>query len=234
MKFLKLLFLLICFTATSQKSVINLDYSVKYIIPSKKKSKVDTLTLSFDKNGQYLFTNDRFLAKDFGLDVFGSSANKDNSNLGLLYNSLTDKIILNFEFETDIMFMKMDVKTIAQNGGEINGFSENLELITSKGKSITLLNQEVKLFEVYPKGQKQEAVSIIVDTKRPVDNNKLLITFIHSMLNASDSSGSIKINIPKGLILGVFDKTGSNLFEAIEIKDTNKTIEFEHTFILKE
>lgn len=234
MKFLQLLFLLICFTAKSQKSVINLDYSVKYIIPSKKKSKVDTLTLSFDKNGQYLFTNDGFLAKDFGLDVFGSSANKDNSNLGLLYNSLTDKIILNFEFETDIMFMKMDVKTIAQNGGKINGFSEDLELITSQGKSITLLNQEVKLFEVYPKGQKQEAVSIIVDTKRPVDNNKLLITFIDSMLNVSDSSGSIKINIPKGLILGAFDKTGSNLFEAIEIKDTNKTIEFEHTFILKE
>ncbi|MEL6813080.1 MAG: hypothetical protein AAFP76_17295, partial [Bacteroidota bacterium] len=87
----------------AQSEQVVFDYTVTYKVPSKKRRTVDTVSIGFTKNGQYIFTDSKLIAKDFAADVFGGAGANGPGNSAILYNASTAD--LHFSYDSDGILM---------------------------------------------------------------------------------------------------------------------------------
>ncbi|GEQ85795.1 hypothetical protein ULMS_13030 [Patiriisocius marinistellae] len=227
------LFLLICFfgiNTIAQNQYISFDYEAKYLMPSKKNNTLDTISISFAKDGSHIFTDSRFLAQGFGLNVFGNGANKTNSNIGLLYTSSKSLLQLNYEMGDNLMFMKMDIKTLAASRGieEING--EQLSLQSEQTDDVNFMGAPRKAYVVFPSNKPEQIITILFDESKPVNNNLLLTNLLTGLLKMNGENVQTNLNLPNGLILSILDDKGVNIIEAIDINEVDTKLTINHTF----
>ena len=217
----------------AQELVVNLDYKVVYEIPAPARSTMDTIAISFDKAGKYLYSDAKILGEDFGRTVF-ENPNLDLSSARSSFILDTEKmeIYFNFSFDKNMMYFKMDLEALIPI--ESDPFEGNMELISEEtGDEIEIVGGYYPSYLLYPNTEPEDPLTLVIDTKRPVNNYNVINEFILLMLRKTESKGSMSLHIPKGLILGVYSKSGT-MMEAISIEDVSTTINVSHRFNIKE
>ncbi len=228
-----IVFVSVNFSGIGQELSISMDYNVVYRIPSPAKGTVDTVGISFDKMGKYLYSDNAMLGKDFGRSVF------ENPNLDLTTASSnfivdTEKMEVYFHFSLDenMMFFKMNLETLLPI--EADPFEGDLEIITEKTKDrIEIGGKRYPSYLLYPSSEPDEPLTLVIDPSRPVNNYNVINEFIQLMLRKTNSKGSMSLNIPDGLILGIYTKSGT-LMEAITVEDISTQINISNRFKIDE
>jgi len=54
----------------SQEKIIEIDYTVDYLIANNKRQSMDTISIGYSKNGKYLWTDYNELAQEFYISLF--------------------------------------------------------------------------------------------------------------------------------------------------------------------
>lgn len=216
-----------------QDNSIQFDNKVTYKIPSQKKGTIDTLAISYSANGNYLYTDGRFLAQDFGLDVFGKQANKNNSRIGILYESETNQFILNYQMDESVMFMKMNLTDIAARGND-NQFDEDIDLIINDAGKLEYLGDMYDSITITPSKNIDQIITLIFDGSVQQENNKFLKSLINAITGGNISTSVDGFSFPNGLILAILDPQGNFIIEGINVERTPSELEFSHIFKIKE
>ena len=231
-----LIVFLVLFTTYGVKGqdlTVNLDYEVTYTIPAPKRNTTDTITVSFTKDGRYLYSNIPFLGEDFGRSVLKNpNLDLSNSDANFVLDTRQMRFYFHFSFEDNIMFMKMNLENFIPM--ERDPLKGDLELVAeATGDKMNLIGSKYPTYLLYPKSEPEEPVTLVMDTTRPVSNLNLINEFVKLMLRKTESKGSASFDIPNGLILGAYS-TGGVLFEAISVKDINSTINISNGFKINE
>lgn len=234
MKYILSILALLTVTLTQAQDItVNLDYKVVYEIPSSARNTIDTISISFDKAGKFLYSDARLLGENFGKSVF------ENPNLDLstarssfVLDTENMEIYFNFSLEKSMMFFKMDLETLIPM--ESDPFEGNMELISEKtGDQIEIAGGYYPSYLLYPNTEPEDPLTLVIDSERPVNNYNVINEFIQLMLRKTESKGSMSLKIPQGLILGVYSKSGT-MMEAISVEDVSTTINVSHRFTIDE
>ncbi|MCD2260601.1 hypothetical protein [Psychroserpens luteolus] len=228
---LALFFLLFSY---AQEKTITIDYTVKYLSPNKRKGTTDTITVGFEKNGKYIWTNSKALAKDLGKSMFRKKPELlENSDLAIIYDSKNAMLIMCFESGKNEFFMNVELSAIIP-GPIPNDDGDEFELISEKTEeTITIANREATLYDVYPSHKNSETISVALDERIKINNNLLFKKFFEIMFAADDNAKLLGFNIPDGLLM----KVGSDektLIEAYTVDSTKKEITINYSFKIKE
>ncbi|WP_353779550.1 hypothetical protein [Winogradskyella sp. 3972H.M.0a.05] len=214
----------------SQEKIIDIDYTVDYIIHQKRKKNVDTITIGFNKKGKYLWTNSNVIGKDFSAGFFFND-NEDSANTNLIYSSENGRLIMLVNEEENRIYIDFDVKSILPSRGNS---SEKLNLITEPiDLKEKLLGRDLSAYNLFPDTEPDQPLTILMDESLECDNNAILIKFIDLLLNNSTDDSAFTFNIPNGLILKVLIE-GETLIEAHKINIKPKQIIINHSFQIKE
>lgn len=235
MKKLLFIFLLATLVSFSQETVIDIDYTVDYAIPNERKKTIDTISIGFDKDGKYLWTNDDLLTNEFGKSVFLGGANKiEGSQFNLIYSAENDKLIIFFKFAESIIYANLDIENILPVD-EKDAINENINLITEDIKEEdSVVDFKTITYKLYPDFEPSEAITISVADNLNCKNNVFFSKFVGLMLRMTSSKGQITVDLPDGLILKALDEKGSVLIEAINVDNTKKTLTINHSFKITE
>jgi len=232
--FTPILILLFVINVTSQSTIVNLDYTVSYEIPSVKKGK-DTLSISFDKDGKFLFTDTNILAKDLARKVFRTNqALINNSKINLLFDVEKELAYINFNSGQNHMFLQMDInsflpsKPVKQDSIE----SKEVQLISKQtDEKVWVMNSEYKLYEIYTSGEVEQPVYVAFDESNSFNINNLLYLFFEK-LALTESTLLKPKSISKGIIMQIKNHKGDVILTAVNILKQHKKIEFNHSFTI--
>jgi hypothetical protein len=228
-----IVFISITYSTVSQELTIALDYNVVYEIPSPAKGTVDTVEISFDKMGKFLYSDNANLGQDFGRSVF------ENPNLDLTKaksNFIVDtekmEVYFHFSLDENMMYFKMNLETLLPV--EADPFEGDMEIIAEETKDrIEIAGKPYPSYLLYPNTEPDEPLTLVIDPSRPVNNFNVINEFIQLMLRKTNSKGSMSLNIPAGLILGIYTKSGT-LLEAITVEDISTKINISNRFKIDE
>ncbi len=215
--------------ATAQNKKIKLDYSVTYEIPNKRKQTTDTITVSFNKEGTYLYANAPVLGDQFASTMFKRSQ-MDASSMDSHFILDTKKAIVYMEvsFNDSFVFFKMNMDDLLPM--KKDPLNKEVELIAEKTSEVSLLfGKERSVYSIYPSSEPDKPINVIFDKEHSVDNNTIFKKFIQMMLNKTESNGSIDFNLPNGLLLQAAAK-GKVVLKAIDIDTNPVEINFSHNF----
>lgn len=230
MKNLFYLVLVLFFTSSyGQSKEITLDYTVTYQVPNAKKNTIDTVSVSYNKEGTYLYTNARFLIDTFSTSVF-KSGNVDfsKSTSNIIYDSHNTDVYMYLDFQGNVIYMKMNLDAVIPTTSD--SFDENIKVITEKAtENDFILNKSYPKYLVYPENEPQSILEMVVDEDLSVNNNLILSKFFELMLTKTKSEGSIEMDIPEGLILSV-SSNGTYMIKAFEVEKKPIKINLSHSF----
>ncbi|RZN83196.1 MAG: hypothetical protein EVB11_05625 [Winogradskyella sp.] len=231
-----LILLIFCVSVSyTQERSIEIDYVVDYAVPNKRTQSMDTVSIGFNKDGKFLWTNASVLAKKLADTKFMSKAsNSENSEINLLYNTINNKILFSIIFGDNEIYANMDMASIIPINSE-NSFDEDISfMITPLNQKESMFEREVSVFELYPQEESNEGLRIILDENLYCNNNVFTSGFISLMLKMTSSTGDIKFDIPNGLFLKAYDLNDNLLIEAINIDTDKKTIKINYNFQIEE
>jgi hypothetical protein len=220
-------------TTSGQELTVSLDYKVVYKIPSPAKNTIDTVGIHFDKRGKFLYSENAMLGEDFGRSVF-KNPNLDLSSANSNFIVDTEKMDVYFHFSLDqnFMFFKMNLETLLPV--KADPFEGDVEIIAEATKDrIEIAGKRYPSYLLYTNTEPDDPITLIIDPSRPVNNFNVMDEFIQLMLRKTNSSGSMSLNIPDGLILGIYTKSGT-LMEAISVEDISTKIKFVNRFNIDE
>lgn len=229
------IFLFSTLVSFSQETVIDIDYTVEYTIPNKRKKTIDTISIGFNKNGKYLWTNSNKITSEFGNSVFlGGAKNIDDAQFNLIYSVENDTFIILFKYLESVIYANLDIETIVPMDEE-DSFDENINLVAEKiNKKSRVLDFNCNSYKLYPDSNPNEAITIAVADDLESKNNVFFSKFVNLMLRMTSSKGQITADLPDGLILKVLDEEESVLIEAINVDNNKKTITINHSFKITE
>jgi hypothetical protein len=228
-----LLLLSIGVQGIGQDLAVSLDYKVIYKIPSPARSTTDTVAISFDKKGKFLYSDNAVLGADFGRSVF-ENPKLDLSSARSSFVVDTEKMEVYFHFSLDqnMMFFKMNLETLLPV--EADPFQGDMEIISEETKDrIEIAGKRYPSYILYPNTEPEDPLTIVIDPSRPVNNFNVINEFIQLMLRKTESKGSMSLNIPEGLILGVYSTSGT-LMEAISAENISTNINISNRFKIDE
>lgn len=193
----------------------------------------DTVSISFDKAGKYLFTDFPLLKDDFGASLFkGTELDFSSAVTHFILDTEKMDVLFNIDFDANVMFVKMNIESFIPNSA--NPLDDDIELISeATSKTMTVAGKDYPTYFLYPISEPEDTLTLAIDTTRLVDNNKLIDQFLTLMLKETQSNGTISYNLPNGLILAVYSKQGI-MIEAISVEDIDTTITISHSFKIKE
>ncbi|MEL6813120.1 MAG: hypothetical protein AAFP76_17505, partial [Bacteroidota bacterium] len=120
---------------------------------------------------------------------------------------------------------------IFMDGENLDPLNRSMEIISENtGTTTEFMGQQLDTYWVFPTSEPDSKLTMVIDGTKEIDNSALLNKFIQLMMNKSNSSGNMEINLPEGLILSITEPGGELILEAIEIKDTPTTIDLTHSF----
>jgi len=234
MKYLVTFTLLFCISiGYAQKKSITIDYSVQYTIPSKYKKVADTVTIGFDKNGKYLWTDSEYLARDFGKSIFkGKESLLQNAEMSIVFDTENGAIMLFFTSGKNEMYMNIELSSIIPLPE--NSEDNNFELISeSSNETITVAGREAVVYDVFPSNKESDKISLAFDESINLNNNKLFKKFFELIFAAEGSSTMEDINLPNGLLLRI-SSNNETMIEATQVDTKIKTLKFNYSFKITE
>ena len=219
----------------SQERTIEIDYTVDYIVPNRKKQTTDTISIGFNKSGKYLWTNDKILSDKISSNsLFGKYLSDSDSGINLIYSPDEDRMILAATIGSSKFYADLDMNMIFPFGPE-DGFNEEVAMITDKSeKQETVLGKDCNVFNLFPDNEPDQGIKVLIDESTTCNNNNYLSQFVTLMLKLTYSEGSITIDVPNGLILKVLDENDNTLIEAIKVDTSKKTLVINHSIQTKE
>ncbi|BAO74482.1 hypothetical protein [Winogradskyella sp. PG-2] len=218
----------------SQEKNITIDYTVDYLVPKKNKTEVDTITIGFDKDGRYLWTDSEYLAKDLGRSMFrGKEELLKDAEIGIILDTEKLKITLFFSSGDNEIYMNVALDAIVPIRNS-NKPSETFELQSeTTGDTIKVLDRETEMYILFPSNKPDDSVYVGVDKELKVDNTKLFDNFLSFFFAAEENSEMKALNFPNGLILNISDD-GKTIIEAHKINTNTKTITLNHSYKITE
>lgn len=219
----------------SQSHEFTIDYTVKYLIKNKEGTK-DTVTVGFEKNGKYLWSDYKGIVKEFASKVMGDG-NLPSDSSNIIYSSVDGKLYFFLDIDAFKMTLETEIATmLLMPRDKESSMNEEVELKHEKTDQNFMFNgKKVAIYKVYPDSAPQNAIGMAIDTSYEVDNNFLFQNFLNVILNATSSKGEIIINIPNGIILSMTEPSSNDmLIEAISIDTKSRKISLNNSFKISE
>lgn len=220
----------------SQSHEFTIDYTVKYLINTKKGTK-DTVTIGYEKNGKYLWSDYNGLVKEFASTFMKDDNGILSGSSNIIYSSIDGKLYMIMDLGPLKMTLDTEIAVMLSGANSNNSIDEEAELKSEKTDQDFILNdQKINIYKIYSDLDPHNHMNMAIDTSRSVDNNFLFQNFMNLMLNATDSTGDVKINLPNGIILSITEPTNNNntVLEAISINETPLKISINNSFKISE
>lgn len=231
MEKLFILFLLITSLSFSQEKTIEIDYFVDYVIPSKRQTTTDTISIGFNKDGKYLWTNYNKLALDLAKSLIkNSSEDYSKAKSNIIYDTEEGSLLLTFEFNKNFIFFNLNLDSFLP----FSESDESFNLITEDiGETMKVLDREVNIYNIFPDDKPEEILTIATDIDYKVNNSAIFKKFFEIAFRKSGMEDNNLPQFPDGLILKIIE-TENTLLEAIKISDKKKTIKINYSLKITE
>ena len=220
----------------AQSHEFTVDYTVKYLIDTAKKAEKDTITIGFEKEGRYIWSNFKGLAEEFASEVMPSIRDIPEGASNFVYASESNKFYMAVFLGPLNMTMDMDIGLVMQGTfTEEDKFNEKI-VLESRQTSDTYLfdGKQYPKYEIFAEVEPDSAITFAVDQSKEMNNSQLLMSFIQLMISATESSGDIQGELPEGIILSIIDDNGGTLLEAIEVDTKPRKISLNNSFKISE
>lgn len=231
-KYLFLFFFFSISVVRPQSQEFKLDYTVKYEIPSAAHGK-DTIQVSFDREGNYLFTNNRLLAEQFAKSISKSFFLTDSPSLDVLIDAKKDQVLFFIESEANRFFMQMDLDAIAGTNR-----NEDTTAYDTKSKKYNLkssiLNEKTEVagdeFNTYVlkvNDSLDKPIYIAIDESRNYNVNRVLNMFMSRFAKKFES-----VDIDNGIIMMVKDSKNKVILKAIAVEEKPMKVTFTNSLTI--
>lgn len=231
--------LVICFClllgqSHGQQKTVEIDYIVDYAIPSNRNQTIDTISIGFNKEGKYLWTNYNALALSLAKSMIkNTSEDYSNAKSNIIYDAEEGTLLLTFEFNKNIIFFNLNLDSFFPYTGSSEN-DERFNLITEDvGETIELLGKDVKVYNMYPSDKPNDVLTIATDQDFEVNNNLIFKKIFELMFQKLGSKKEEMPEVPNGLIMKVIEKE-KTMIEAIKVDNTKKTININYSFKITE
>ncbi|WP_299682949.1 hypothetical protein [uncultured Dokdonia sp.] len=220
----------------SQSHEFTIDYTVKYLIDNAKEGTKDTITIGYEKNGKYLWTNFKRLTEELASDIMPGLRNIPDGASNFVYASEDNKIYMSVFLGPINMMMDMDMALVLQGTfSEDDKMNEEIVLESKQTLDPYRFNdKEYPKYEVYAAAEPDKPIIFAVDESKKMNNSALLINFMKLMISATESSGGIQGGLPEGIILSIIDDNGVTLLEAIDVNIKPRKISLNNSFKISE
>ena len=226
--------LLFAVSSFSQTTTIQLDYSVSYEVINARKVN-DTISISFDEEGNYFYTNTKSLAKDLARSFFKYNQTLiNNSNINILFDVRKELLFINFESDSNYVFFKMNVNDLLPNTDSKKDTIDpkEIELVSEPtNKKVTVLDSEYNLYKIFPSHETDKPIYVAIDKINSFNINHL-IYFFAKKFSLAENLLLKPIHIPKGIIMLVKNHKEDTILKIINVKKQPKKIEFNHSFTI--
>ena len=220
----------------SQNHEFTIDYTVKYVIDNAKKGAKDTITVGFEKNGKYLWSDYKGLAQEFAGEILPSIKDIPDGAAHFVYSSEQGKFLIGLYLGSLNMIMDMDIQLIMSETTTQDDAFDEVVVLESRQTSRTYdMNGDIfPVYEIYPDIENKSIIKLALDESKAMDNNNLFQSFFQLMLTSTNSKGDIQGQIPDGLILSIIDQSDNVLLRAISVDDTPLKISINNSFKISE
>jgi hypothetical protein len=216
-----------------QNKTVDIDYTVDYIIPNKRNKANDTVSIGFNKDGKYLWTNYNALAISLAKSMIKNhSEDFKNAKSNIIYDTENGDLTLAFEFTGNLIFFNLNLNTLLPQNRS-NNEENNLSLITEDlGETINVLGKDVDLYNMFPSENPDDVITIATDKNFKMNNSLIFNKILEIAYQKSGIEDKLP-NVPNGLIMKVIEKDNT-LIEAIKVEHKKKTINFNYSFKITE
>jgi len=234
MKKLLILFLFISAVSFSQEKVIELDYFVDYVVPGKRQKNTDTITIGFNKDGKYLWTNYNKLALNLAKSlVKDSSKDYTKAESNIIYDTEEGTLLMTFEFDNNLIFFNLNIDSFLPKTNN-NDKDESLDLITEDiGETTEVLGREVDMHNIFPSDKPNDVLTIATDKEFNVNNTAIFKKLFEIAFMKKGIKNDNLPEFPEGLIMKIIIEENT-LIEAINVDNTKKTLTINHSFKITE
>ena len=160
-----LLFLLPIFLPAQEKT-ISLDYAVKYVIFNSGKAN-DTLTIGYDKEGKFLWTDYLKIGRSFAQTAFRNSPNMASKDIKthIIFETETGDFYFMFKGGENTMFLKLRMEDIVPPMSD-DALDEEIFLISRKTDTrVELLNDVYYEHEIFDENDAASKIIAVFDQK---------------------------------------------------------------------
>ncbi|MFT5890227.1 MAG: hypothetical protein ACI9Y7_000317 [Dokdonia sp.] len=219
----------------SQSHEFKIDYTVKYLVENKQGSK-DTVSIGFEKNGKYLWSDYKGIVREFASKVLNDDNDIPSGSSNIIYSSADGKLYIILDIDAFKMTLDTEIAALLPGGNANNSMNEKAELKHEKSNQNFMFDgKKVDVYKIFPNTEPQNEIYMAIDTSYSLDNNFLFQNFLNIMLNATSSKGEIKINIPNGIILSMTGPSSDKmLIEAISVDTKSRKISLNNSFKISE
>lgn len=227
----KLVHLLLClffFFATSetvgQKINLDLEYTITYLLPKTK----DTLNISIANQGKYLYTDSELLANLFKsqfVSTFGSLSNE--SGVNFILNLAEMEMLFSLNSEKTSILMNLNLLDFLPKKDSVPNKLTQL-VANENGQTISLMNNEYPLFEMYPQSDSEDKLIFAFDKDYNIDYAQNFTDFFKYVLG-----DTITFDIPNGIVVYIKDKNNQEIIKAIKIERETRKLSTDLNFYIK-
>lgn len=220
----------------SQNHEFTIDYTVQYLINNNRKAESDTITIGFEKNGKYLWSDYKGLSEQFATEIMPSIGSIPEGASNFVYASEINKFYMAIYLGPLNLTMDMDIALALQgNFNDSDQFNDNIVLESRKiSETFKLDGKEYPEYEVYADIEPDSAMTFAVDESKEMNNTSLFMNFIQLMISTTQSSGNIQGEMPNGIILSIIDDKGITALKAINVDTNPRKISINNSFKISE
>ncbi|WP_411894350.1 hypothetical protein [Winogradskyella sp. A2] len=221
--------------SNGQEKEIDIHYVVDYSIPSERNTTVDTISIGFNKDGKYLWTNYNKLALSLAKSLIKDKQKDYESATGhIIYDTEQGVITLLFELGNNSIFFNLDLDSFLPSSEFSTDDDESLDLITEDtGETIRVLDKDAQVYLMFPSNSPNDIVSMAVNTDYQVNNAVIFKRFFEMAFQKTGFKDQFAPDMPNGLIMKIFENDKS-MIEAIKVVDKKKTIKINYSFKITE
>lgn len=227
-------FFFCCIFSFSQEKSIEIDYVVDYVVPSENNTTVDTISIGFNKNGKYLWTNYNELALGLAKSMLkNSSEDFVDAKSNIIFNTEDGTLTLAFELDKNFIYFNLSLDSFIP-GNESNEDESSLDLITEDtGETMTILGKDMKAYNLFPSSNPDDTITMATDVDYKMNNNQIFKKIFEIAFQKSGLNNETMPNIPSGLIMKIVEKD-KTILEAIKVYNKKKTIKINYSFKITE
>ncbi|MCA0153268.1 hypothetical protein [Winogradskyella vincentii] len=228
-------FIFILTVSFSQEKEIDIHYVVDYTMPSKRNTTVDTISIGYNKEGKYLWTNYNKLALSLAKSLIkDNKRDYEKATSHIIYHTEQGVLTLLFELGNNSIFFNLDLDSFLPSNEFSSDENESLDLITEDtGETVKILDKDAKVYLMFPGNAPDDIVSMAVDEDYEVNNNEIFKRFFELAFQKTGLQDEFAPEMPNGLIMKIFENDNS-MIEAIKVVDKKKTIKINYSFKITE
>ncbi|MGS2727807.1 hypothetical protein ACU8DI_14445 [Psychroserpens sp. BH13MA-6] len=226
--------LLLCVAGFSQEQSISIDYTVDYLIPNRRQQAMDTVSVGYQKDGKYIWTNSNALAQDLGKSIFRRNPELlENADLAIIYDTENALLMMCFLSGENEIFFKFEISNFLPPIPQ-DGDMDSYELISENtGEVIEVLDYKSTVYDIFPSNKETDIMTVAFNNDLKVKNKQLFKKIFQMILSSQMGSEVVDVDIPEGLIMKVTNK-GKTMLEAYHVETSTKTININYSFKITE